>query len=318
MPARSNLLQRVIFHVQRELAGPATVEESALLPDRLSDSLREVDVVIRSAVADHEVVVAVECQDHSRKATVEWVEQMAMKHTSLPTSKLVLVARKGFTKAARAKATSLHIDVYSFDSALAEEAVAATRGMKSFELWAFRTLACSLVLRVDPGVEYAAGPLTPMFGVDGRSRGTLGEVVRKATEQSDKFHDSAQEFASREGDGVIGAEIRPKGVLMALDAAGERHEVEHIRVYLEIRRNPERTTLASASYRGLPVAYGSGESPAGPFTITFVERPGGVRTGVFSVTDAETGAVRTVNLRIPPEGANGKFEFITDPVHRIR
>jgi hypothetical protein len=54
----------------------------------------------------YEIVVSVEAVGRSRRATVEWVEQMVSKHKDLPTNKLVLVAEKGFSKQARVLAES--------------------------------------------------------------------------------------------------------------------------------------------------------------------------------------------------------------------
>jgi hypothetical protein len=79
------------------MAGEATVEESALLADRRTGSLREVDVVIRSQVAGYPVMVSVEATAGGRRADVHWVEQMVAKHGYLATSQLVLVSDAGFT-----------------------------------------------------------------------------------------------------------------------------------------------------------------------------------------------------------------------------
>jgi hypothetical protein len=103
MPKRSNLFQEVVASVHRHMAmaGNAVVEESALLPHRLTGELREVDVVIRSTIAGQEVVIAIEATANGRPATQQWVEQQAAKHQELGTSKLVLVARGGFSRTAR-------------------------------------------------------------------------------------------------------------------------------------------------------------------------------------------------------------------------
>ncbi len=69
---------------------------------------REVDVVVRGTQAGHEVIVSVEAMSRSRKADREWVDQMVGKHADLPTSKLVLVSEKGFTRDARAAAIANH------------------------------------------------------------------------------------------------------------------------------------------------------------------------------------------------------------------
>lgn len=104
MPQRTNLFQQTIPMVHEHLAGDATVEESAMLPQRTTGELREVDVVIRSLVAGHEVVVSVEARAASRKADLPWVESMIAKHADLPTSQLVLVSESGFTAPAKRQA----------------------------------------------------------------------------------------------------------------------------------------------------------------------------------------------------------------------
>jgi hypothetical protein len=101
VPKRSNLFQDVVAIVHTHMAEGATVEESAMLTNRVTGDQREVDVVIRSEAAGHEVIVSVEASARSRRATVEWVEQMIAKHANLPTDKLVLVAQAGFTAQAR-------------------------------------------------------------------------------------------------------------------------------------------------------------------------------------------------------------------------
>lgn len=106
MPQRTNLFQEIVEIIHTHMAGDATVEPSAMLPSRTAGIDREVDVVIRSETAGHEVVVSVEAVARSRKADVEWVDAMLGKHRDLPTSKLVLVAEKGFTAAARKAAVA--------------------------------------------------------------------------------------------------------------------------------------------------------------------------------------------------------------------
>jgi hypothetical protein len=101
MPPRSNLFQETIAIVHAHLAEDATIEESAMLEQRTTSELREVDVVLRSTVGGHEVVVSVEARATARKADLPWGESMVGKHADLPTSKLVLVSENGFTGPAK-------------------------------------------------------------------------------------------------------------------------------------------------------------------------------------------------------------------------
>lgn len=104
VPKRTNVFQEVVAIIHEHMAGEANVEESALLPHRVTGTAREVDVVIRSKVAGHEVIVSVEATFTGRKADVNWVERLVKKHSDLPTSKLVLVSEAGFTPDARKQA----------------------------------------------------------------------------------------------------------------------------------------------------------------------------------------------------------------------
>jgi hypothetical protein len=101
VPKRTNLFQDVVAVVYEHLAGDAVKEESAMLVNSRTGAEREVDVVLRSTIAGHETVIAIEAAGRTRKAAVDWVEQMIGKHKNLPTDKVVLVADAGFTEQAR-------------------------------------------------------------------------------------------------------------------------------------------------------------------------------------------------------------------------
>jgi hypothetical protein len=83
----------------------AEVQESAFLPNRLTGQRREVDVVIRGTVGGYPLTVSVEARSAMRRADAPWVESMIGKHQELPTDKLILVSRAGFTDQARELAT---------------------------------------------------------------------------------------------------------------------------------------------------------------------------------------------------------------------
>ena len=120
MPGRSNEFQRLIFLVKQQVAADCTVTESKMLQDRLSNSLREVDICIERSVADHLVTVCIECRDHKRKADVKWVEEMKTKHERLSTNALVLVSRSGFTHEAQTVAAIYNIETLSFEDVTAD------------------------------------------------------------------------------------------------------------------------------------------------------------------------------------------------------
>lgn len=107
MPKRSTDRQKAIYLLRKAIAPEGwRVEESVELYDPVLDETREVDVVVYGQVNELNVVISFEVTDRGRAADVLWVESMLAKHEHLPTSKLVLVSWKGFTKTAKVKASS--------------------------------------------------------------------------------------------------------------------------------------------------------------------------------------------------------------------
>src|SRR5918911_1429637 len=119
MPKRTTPLKVGVVMLHRHLAGDATVEESALLPHRITGQPREVDVVIRREVAGYEVIVAVEAT--RRRGDTPWVESMLQKHAELPTHHLVLIAERGFSRPARELAERKGVDVITPETIAADD-----------------------------------------------------------------------------------------------------------------------------------------------------------------------------------------------------
>ena len=169
MPQRSNAFQRLAFLVHRSLEPEWSVTESDMLSDLYTGTPREVDITAKRLVANHQLILSIECRDHRRAADVSWVEQMHAKHQLLPTSKLALWSRSGFTREAAEKAKLLKIDTVS-----QAQSVQPT--------WArlARTLADGFVQHVTP-------TLSPFVDV----RLPSGELQRFADVTSWQFYDSS-------------------------------------------------------------------------------------------------------------------------------
>lgn len=70
MPRRLTAFQKAVYYVKQNLAGSAhTVTESKMLRDRISGQEREVDIVIESEVAGHNIVISVECREQGEART---------------------------------------------------------------------------------------------------------------------------------------------------------------------------------------------------------------------------------------------------------
>jgi hypothetical protein len=91
----------IVHAVRKQTAQPGvTVTESKQLLDVQLGEEREVDVVVEGAFDGEAVVTSVEVIEHSRKGGVPWVQEQIGKHRAMPTNRLVLVSKKGFTKPA--------------------------------------------------------------------------------------------------------------------------------------------------------------------------------------------------------------------------
>lgn len=99
VPARSNDFQELITLLTQVLGAEAATP-SQMLTDTVTGEPREVDICVTGKVAGHEVLIGIECRAWKTPQSVTWVEEMYGKHSHLPTSKLVLVSKSGFTKAA--------------------------------------------------------------------------------------------------------------------------------------------------------------------------------------------------------------------------
>jgi hypothetical protein len=104
MPKRTTPFQAMVRMVREHYVQPhVTITESKFLRDAVTGIEREVDVVIEGELDGEPMVISAEVIEHNRPTTLTWVEQMLRKHRDLPTNRLLLVSKSGFS----AKALSL-------------------------------------------------------------------------------------------------------------------------------------------------------------------------------------------------------------------
>ena len=282
-----------------------------MMRDRITGEPREVDVVVRTKVGEHEVVVSIECVEHSRKADVSWIEQMITKHQALPTHKLVLVSSSGFTASALAKATALGIEALSLGAAeVVDWTVIVGKDDTLPVTWLENHLdRVTVLLRVgDQSVELPFGPNTELLSKDGERSKTLGEVVYPVLQSWEGFGSKASELLPEDGATRCGVEFRSRTPQFIKGADGSPLAVQAVRAYITCEAITMPLSLRPATWRGTPVAYGSGASPLGKVDMTVIEPKVGFIDGAITAISPNTGLPETVRLEQQPESS--KFQFI--------
>jgi hypothetical protein len=182
MPKRTTPFQAIVHLVRQHYAGPGvTVTESKFLHDPgLGD--REVDIVVEAEADGDPVIISHEVNQRGRPATVEWAEQQIDKHRRLPTNKLVLVSRAGFSRKALArvaleagKVEALQPEIVTVDG----EPVVKRLFMDSI---AYDPTRCTVHVRDSDGerVEVQGAPDTDIYDGDGALLGPLAFLMREA------------------------------------------------------------------------------------------------------------------------------------------
>ena len=112
-------LEKLIFQLEKALSNNNNVliESPKRLRDKVTGQLREHDVVLTIKNKHHEVTIAIECRDRSRRITVNQVEGFYTKlqHTGIDQG--VIVSPKGFYNTARKKAEHLGIRCLDIEQA---------------------------------------------------------------------------------------------------------------------------------------------------------------------------------------------------------
>jgi hypothetical protein len=168
--------------VRQHYAGPGvSVTESKFLHDPTLGP-REVDIVVEATVDGDQIIISLEVNERGRRASVEWVEQQIEKHRRLPTNKLILVSRAGFSRKAltrvgleEGKVEALQPEVITVDG----EPVVKRLFIDSMK---YEPTRCVVHVRGDDGqaVSVAGQPDMDVYNADGGLLGPLAYLVREA------------------------------------------------------------------------------------------------------------------------------------------
>lgn len=119
MPKRTNDFQELIATIYEQITPQGgKVTESGMVFDREAKTLREVDILVEYRYAHHDFKMVIECRDRSRKDSVEWIDALIGKTSSLAVNKVVAVSKEGFTDTAKSKAQMHGIDTLTVEEAV--------------------------------------------------------------------------------------------------------------------------------------------------------------------------------------------------------
>jgi hypothetical protein len=272
MPARSTPFQNLVAHIQTRLSAGASVEESALLRHRMTGEAREVDVVIRSSIGEHPVVVSVECIDQSRQADTTWIEQMKTKHDHLETDRLVLVSRSGFYEPALRLAASLGISTYTPEEAVRQDWM---RLVGESEMFLARfdytpVMTWIQIQKVEGPTFVEAGDATEIRRPDIGARGKLRDLTMHCL-NSRAFSLPAMDGHVRDDEASIQVDFNLGVPILAVDLSGREHAVLQLRAKVKAVRRTSLIPIQSMSWKGTPAAFGHAETALGKTVITVVE-----------------------------------------------
>jgi hypothetical protein len=182
VPKRSTPFQAVVRLVRQHLAQPdVTVTESKELRDAVLGIDREVDIVIEGELDGEPVVISIEVIEHGRPATLSWVEQMLRKHRDLPTNRLLLVSKSGFSANALAAVGSEAGRV----QALTPEVIEVDGQAKVKSLFVdtinYSPTGYTVFVRHEGArIPVAGEPLTDIYSEEGELLGPLAYLVQDA------------------------------------------------------------------------------------------------------------------------------------------
>jgi hypothetical protein len=313
MPKRSNFFQAVVHSIQAHLAGKANVEESALLLDRRTGSPREVDIAVTLTLGGHDLRLSIECCDRARPASVEWVEQLKAKHADLPTNKLVLVSRNGFSKAALKKATEYGIECQTLDL---KGDISWSKVIAGLKLIFLQTMNLSTRVSVAPRLDAPISELTFLApgsylfqSTDVPSLDTQSAVDALLSKES--ILDTILDVAGTEAPGVrIDFELR-EGTSYG---SGLRVGIaDTLVVMFLIDRVSSPVELTHGKYGEHLVAYGRTKTELGELLVTMVEgeqHPASAKVSLHSAT----GDVQVVDIG---SGILGTLRPASDDLMRL-
>jgi hypothetical protein len=291
MPPRTNAFQRLVTLLTATLAGHASVTESAMLEDRVTGELREVDVLVVATTATYKVKLGIEVIAWGRRADTPWVEKMRAKHDNLPTDKLILVSQSGFSDPAQRKAQFYGIETLTVDEACEADwpLIAALEETGVFEVTTM-SFDVAGVCRLDSGqIEQLPIPTQASFLIPAGQM-TMDTFVRTLLER-DEVCDvvRANLTGSRAHDFWL-SYTEPNG-LWRFDSEGKAGQITELRIGLKVLQTTSPVRFASGKFRSVPFVSGTSTIANAPLQFVLARSPDGGSSGYL----IDANGVRTLS-----------------------
>jgi hypothetical protein len=279
MPARSNDFQALVTLIERQLhdATTVTLTESKQLRDGETGRLRELDVVIEARVGTRTVVIAVECRDRSRPASVQWIDELLGKYDRLPVDRVVAVSRSGFTKGALAKAALVGIETLSLEAAATVSWPSLIGRLTEVHIDAHLALtARAVTLLFAPPLpeselpQPSDVPSCVLVDPDGNEQGTVAEYVDRLLTRDDLV-DAIYEHDPGDGIWTIQTRIDLRAGTTVRTPGGEVRVVGAIDLAARFVRERISVPLEPASYGTVSVRHGAGHALGARIVAAAVE-----------------------------------------------
>ncbi|WP_372672769.1 hypothetical protein [Amycolatopsis kentuckyensis] len=299
MPKRSTPFQAIVHLARQQLATQGvTVTESKLLVDKVLGIEREVDVVIEGELDGEPIVISIEVIERSRPADVTWVQGMLQKHLNLPTNRLLLVSKAGFSRSAAIAVERAGDRVQALTPKMIEadgEAVITTLYM---DYVTYSATGCRVHVCEDDGLITVEGQTDiDVYSTDRKLLGSLGVLAHEVIHLqpiSDHLSKSAHNHPEREDltGFSLGIALETLGYQLQNTESGTFHLIKAIEVWGSFTWKQTAIPLAFTDLGGR--VFGAAEAP-------FADRPA-VWVGTTDVANRTTTlSWRTTDTTGPPQ-----------------
>ena len=172
----------IVHFVRKHYAQPGvTVIESKLLHDSHAGIDREVDVVIEGNFDGEPMLISIEVNERGRPATIAWVQEQIRKHQFLPTNRLVLMSKSGFTRSAHnavaaegGRVSAVTPKIFEVDGRPAVKSLFADQLQ-------FKPIACHMLVLLRDGSQLLAAVYfeEKIYDADGTELGSVDELAQE-------------------------------------------------------------------------------------------------------------------------------------------